>query len=90
MTGQKVCPICGKAYPEEASICLSCQVSLLVQENSSRENEPEELLELESEERSPAKESNSWMYLSALLLPLAGVLLSAAKVTRGDKREGKY
>lgn len=78
MADQKVCPICGKGYPEEETICTSCKAELLI-----HEQESEVLPELENEEQSPAKESGTWMYRSALVFPLAEMLLSAAKVAKG-------
>lgn len=104
MNEKKVCSQCGKVYSSDTEICPSCNVILI--ECEAEPETPFETDDPNVTDKSAenyfsglkVKDSlftiknrpNTWMYIVAILFPLAGILLSVAKVIRGEDTEGKY
>ena len=70
---KKKCPYCGTVYNGNKDTCDSCGERLLVFDDNYYLNQ-----------NYTKPQSNTWMYICALIIPLLGIILGCVKLSKDD------
>jgi hypothetical protein len=75
-TYKKICPSCRLIYSKNANVCTKCGGQLAVYDES-------------VEESHSHADSNTWLYVVAVLLPIVGIILGCVYISKDENELGK-